>query len=459
LNNIYFFFLLLLLLWSAPGLSQKGTEFWFVAPEVTSGYADRPIYLRISSYGQPASVIISQPANSAFAPITVSLLSYQTQTVNLTANIASIENAPANTVLNYGLLIESTSDISAYYEVESTGNNPDIFTLKAHNAIGLKFVIPAQSFWGNSSAYVPTAFSAFDIVATSDGTTVTITPSNNIVGHTANVAFTVSLNKGQTYSARATSRQAALHLAGSVVNSNKPIAITISDDAVTKASYGSCEDLLGDQLVPLTVIGDEYIVSKGYLAKNPGPSLADKVYITAAHNGTDVYLNGSGAPAASLNKGDTYEVSLTANDLHILATQNVYVLHVTGVGCEAAMAVVPRIVCSGSSEISFVRSSSQDFYLLLFVPAGGQGSFEINGNKHMVSSSSFKSVMSSFGQWKVARLKFSNTDIVTGNPYTITNTNKLFHAAIINGNSGFGCVYGFFSDFDIVRTDPIFHFK
>ena len=396
MNNNYLLLLFTYLLFSSTGLCQKGTEFWFVAPEVTSGYSDRPIYLRISSYDAAASVTISQPANSAFTPLSISLGTYQTQSINLTSSISSIENTPANTVLNYGLLIESTSDISVYYEIESSGSNPDIFTLKAHNATGTTFMIPGQTFWNNSSSYGPTPYSAFDIVATKDGTVITITPSAAITGHSANTPFTINLDRGQTYSARATSQSGSAHLGGSSVTSNKPVAITISDDAAYNSSYGSCEDLLGDQIVPMSVIGDEYIIAKGYMESSSGSSVADKVYITAAHNNTDIYLGGAGVPTTTLNKGNSYEVSLSGNELHIFASKDVYVLHVSGVGCEAAMAIVPTIVCSGSEEISFVRSMDQDFHLLLFVPAGGQGSFKINNDKKMVSASSFKSVPSTF---------------------------------------------------------------
>jgi hypothetical protein len=68
-------------------LAQKDTEFWFVAPEVTRGTDgndyDRPVIFRFSSYGTSAQVTISQPANPAFPPQTLTLGANATQTLPL----------------------------------------------------------------------------------------------------------------------------------------------------------------------------------------------------------------------------------------------------------------------------------------------------------------------------------------------------------------------------------------
>ncbi len=86
--------------------SQTDTEFWFVAPEVTSGHADQPIVLRVSALTQDANIQISQPAYPAFPIINATVNVGQTQTFDLTPWKSTIENAPANTVLNYGILLE-----------------------------------------------------------------------------------------------------------------------------------------------------------------------------------------------------------------------------------------------------------------------------------------------------------------------------------------------------------------
>ena len=123
-------------------------------------------------------------------------------------------------------------------------SNPEIFSLKGKNALGTSFFVPFQNKIENSSAYSPLPYSSFDIVATEDNTTVSITPKQNIVGHSANLTFNINLNRGQTYSARAASQGAVQHPTGSTVSSNKPIAITIKDDLLEGGTFfgGFCRD-------------------------------------------------------------------------------------------------------------------------------------------------------------------------------------------------------------------------
>ena len=187
-------------------------------------------------------------------PQTITLAPNSTQTVNLTTWLANIECGPGNIIQNNGLKIVSDNKISVYYEVNANGLNPEIFALKGRNALGNQFYISSQYLLSNSSTYTPSPYSSFNIVATEDNTQVTIVPTQNITGHAANITFTISLNKGQTYAAIASSQAAAAHLQGSSVSSTKPIAITLSDDLLSGAEYGGiCADMAGDQTVQIPI--------------------------------------------------------------------------------------------------------------------------------------------------------------------------------------------------------------
>ena len=293
--------------------AQTDTVFWFAAPEVSSSHEDRPIYLRLSSGDQLCNVTISQPANPNFIPISVQIQPYGTQSVNLTPYIEIIENKPANTILNYGLLIKATTEITVYYEVGIL-YNPEIFALKGQNALGTEFYTPFQNFTNNGVGY-----SSFDIVATEDNTIVKITPANNIVGYPANTTFTINLNKGQTYSATARSQLANLHLGGSHITSNKPIAVTIKDDSISGARWGGCVDLAGDQIVPVNKIGTEYIVMKGFLNYN-----IEKVFILAVNDNTELFIDGSLTPSATINLKETYSCDITQNVTYFKTSKPVY---------------------------------------------------------------------------------------------------------------------------------------
>ena len=245
-----FYLLLFTLFFGFQANAQLDTLFWFVAPEVAQNHGDRPIVFRFATLATPATITVSQPANPGFPSQVFNLGANAAQTLDLTPWIDIIENKPSNSILNYGFKIHATAPIMAYYEVVTSCNcNPDIFTLKGKNALGTNFIISAQTFLTNANY----ARSAFDIVATQNNTSITIIPSNDVVGHVAGVPFTIVLNAGETYSAEASNIAGNLHLSGSTVVANKPIAITIKDDSMSGAPYGGCADLMGDQTIPVPV--------------------------------------------------------------------------------------------------------------------------------------------------------------------------------------------------------------
>lgn len=441
--------------------SQSDTSFWFSAPEVCLGnftpYLDRPIRLVLSTYSSAATVNISQPANPGFTPINVNILANSFQTVDLSPWLSMIECKPANAVLNYGFHITSTSIITAYYEVVSPGNNPEIFTLKGKNAEGLDFYVPTQNLFDNNGPGYPVESprNSFDITATENGTIVTITPSQNIVGHVAGIPFVINLNKGQVYSATASTYLAAGHLAGSRVISNKPIVITQKDDLIRPLGL-PCSDLMGDQIVPIDKLGTEHVVVRGYLNYPPTINNEDFFFVLATQNGTSISVNGS--YVTTINAGNTYNSVFTGVSVYIQTDKPVAVIHVSGTGCEMAQAMVPPIPCSGSSEVSFTRTSAQNFGLILLAPSGSEGNFTIN-TPLSITPANFSPVPGTGGQWMATIINCNTTEIPVSQNIRVTNSTDLFHLGIINyGSAPGGCRYGYFSDYnsiELVQEDSL----
>jgi hypothetical protein len=414
--------------------AQLDTSFWFVAPEVAQQHGDRPVVFRFATLASPATVTVTQPANPGFPPQVINIPANSAQTLDLTPWIDIVENKPANTVLDYGFRIGSTAQISAYYEVTPTCNcNPDIFSLKGKNSIGNVFFTPFQNFLNNASY----ARSAFNIVATEDNTTVTVVPSQDIVGHASGVPFTITLNKGQTFCAEAVSTAAGQHLGGSVVNSDKPVAVTLSDDTAQGTPYGGCADLMGDQLIPTNIIGKEHIAIKGYLN---GP---DKVYILATQNATNVSVDGTSV--ATINTGETYVHTLSNPTAYIVTDKPCYVLHQSGFGCEVGEAILPPVVCTGSNVVAFTRSTNEFFAINLLVPSGDEGNFTFNGAAGVINAPSFSFVPGTGNAWMYAQIDASAL-LSVGQAGRIENPSK-FHMGLIHGGSNSGCRYGYFSDF------------
>lgn len=425
--------------------SQTDTVFWFAVPNLSSvsgGLYDRPTYLRFSSFANPATITLSIPSNSNFNPIAINMSSNTHQSINLNSYIDQLEATPANNVLNKGLKISSTAPITCYYEAAGQDQaNPDIFTLKGKNALGLEFHIPFQNYLSNCSSSNGCANSSFDIIATENNTIVSIIPAKAIVGHVALVSFNITLNKGQVYSATASGRLANDHLGGSIVTSNKPIAITMKDDLANNIPVSHCQDLIGDQLIPKELLGTEYILVKGEL------SSGDKYYVCAAEANTKIYQDG-------VLKGNYQPGQLLASDFntatcYLTSDKPICVLHVTGFGCETGGAIIPPITCTGSNQIVLSRTTSDLFKLILIVKSGGESSFTLNGLTNIIQPSSFLSVPYTANIWKYAKIDVPNSMLSSGSHIRVTNSAYLFHLAVINGQSSVtGCRYGFYSDFN-----------
>jgi len=419
---------------------QTATEFWFVAPEVYYGHGDYPIWMRISTTNDTANIILRQPARPLFNPITATINPNSTFSIDLTAWLDSIENKPANTVLNYGLYLTSDKPVNAYYE-EASANNPELFTMKGKNALGTEFYINGQNHYKNHWV-ATTSAESFDIVATEDGTEVTITVSQDIVGHNKGTTFIVLLNKGQTYSARSTQNNATISLAGSHITANHPIAITVSDDSIDMPETGNPVgyDLIGDQIIPINILGKEYIAVKGY-----GNNNDERVYMEAIQDNTVIYLDGNVTPFATINTGENYSNHFTNNTLYIKSSKPIIAYHLSGFPNEAGSAILPQDSCTGSRQIGFYRTGIGTFAMMLLTRNGNQDSFYLDGSNVLITATDFNPVVGTSNAWVYARKNFGTGQVPIGS-HSIKNTKGKFHLGILNALGG-SAEYGFYSDF------------
>ena len=425
--------ILLVLMISCFAFGQADIEFWFVAPEVDAGHGDDPIFLRLTAENQAAIVTIGQPANLGGVTLTQTIPANTTVSINLTPFKALLENQPANTVLAKGIQIQSTNPITAYYEV-ANASNPEIFPLKGSSALGQFFYLPGQNTFGNQLG-TP----AFDIVATENNTTITIIPTDPLIGRAANVSFTITLNAGETYSCVGTNTTATGTLAGSKITSNKPIAVTHSDDSLFN---NGAWDLIGDQVVPVNILGTEYIAVKG-LGTN------ERVYIVATENNTTYYLNGNSGSTVNINAGQIQSYAITGNAVYITSDKPIYVLHLSGNGTELADALLPPIECTGSDKVGFVRTAgSGSFTVMVATTVGNEGNFLVNGSAAPLQASNFFAIPGN-PNWVGARVNLTNGQAPTGNNI-IENTSGLFHLGILN-QLGVSSEYGYFSSYSTLN--------
>ncbi|HWY37790.1 MAG TPA: PKD domain-containing protein, partial [Bacteroidia bacterium] len=416
--------------------AQTDTLFWFVAPEVSQGLGDRPIMLYFNTYSQASTVTISLPAHSTVAPMVKNIAANALDSLDLTSLIDSIENRPANTVNNQGILIQATQNISSYYMVKS-GSNREIFTLKGQKGIGTDFFTPFQEMWG-TGVTVPASFSSIEVVATQNNTTVLITPRNAITGHIQNSSFSVILNKGQTYSAQNNNTFKDSSLAGSIISSNKPIAVTVYSGAV---SSGGCKSTLGDQLTTSSYVGSSYVV-------NQGKGISEGVFVLATQNNTAINItDGTNSYSNTINWSETDTFRITQPLTYISSTKPIYVWHVTGYGCKLGAAQVPAIYCSGSYSVAFNRPTNDSFAVNLYTRSGYENSFLVNGAGGLIAGSSFNPVPGTSGNIVSARIYFTPAQMAAGTHNIISNSGDIFGCAIHNGSSTVGAGYGYISEF------------
>lgn len=422
--------------------AQIDTEFWFSPPEVTSGHGDRPLYLRMSTVDDAAVVTVSLPARNVVLGV-YTIPAATTETVILSDMISDLETSIPGVVMNTGIKITSTKPITVYYE-EASFFNAEIFVLKGKNGLGNKFMLPWQNEYNNATDYTPLPYASFDVVATEDNTIVTVIPSRPVEGHEGETVITVKLNAGQTYSFKKPGNLAANNFVGTVVNSTKPIAITLKDDSVMKE--GGCRDLLGDQVIPIKVTGKEYIVPRGFL------NVPEFLFIMAIEDDTDIFVSGVSVPVAHLNAGQLHRVEITLPAIYVAGSKKIYVLHVTGFGCEVGMAVLPPVNCTGSKRVSFTRSNNEFFGMNILAKKDAIQYFKLSsgGKDVSVPAGKFTLVPGSGGEWYTAQIEYDINDVAVGEGSVLTNSRSSFQAGIINGNAATSCRYGYFSSYSVL---------
>lgn len=438
------FFLLI----STSIFAQKDKQFWFAAPYISEQHGNLPINIQIATYEQAASIEISIPANKEFKPIIRSIPAFTSYQVNLDPIVNDIISKNYNVISNKGIYVKSSSYISASYEVlgyNQTMNqvvNSDIFALKGNNALGQSFFTPFQNSRENQSTNITDAYSAFHIVATENNTLVTITPTKALYGHPAGIPFSIILNKGQTYSCRALGKKGNDHPAGTEITSNKPIAITVTDDSVLEnGSY----DLLGDQIVPIQHLGREYIIPR------MDSSSINFIYILGIELNTEVIINQT--DTFTISRGQTLEYKLEHAGTYVHSNNPIYVWHLGSLYNEMGAAIIPKIDCSGSKSSIFVRKSIETFGIVLVTKSNSTDKFRLNGTSNLITANDFKEVTGN-PDYQVYFKLFTLDEIKLNQVYNLTNLTSDFQMGIISAENWGSFRYGYFSNFSPLNLGP-----
>ena len=464
--------------------AQFDTKFWFAAPYVTTEH-DKYNEFRFvfASSKQPTTITIEQPANPSFSTITFSMAADTVEIVTIPKSSVNVAQT-TSTISNYGFKITATPNpVFCYYEVNSTTppgqlnpdpKNTEIFSLKGKNALGTHFMIPMQNLLKNDYEDIKPNLvrPCFLVLATEDETDIYIKPTKELEGHTGTGEFMIRLLKaGQFYVALAKGSSADAHPAGTEVTSTKKVAITYSDDSMLAKPFwssGDGADIGGDQIIPVNMLGTEYIAVQGFshFYTLGSPTLGDgrqgpfdQIFILSTEDNNRIRING--AIQTVLKKGETYRYGFTTpypyidgSALHIKSDHPIYVSQLSGMGFEMGYAILPAIDnCRGSKTVSITRSvpDGNQSYITLLTRKENVDHFKYYINNilkvDVITKSDFKEVPNTNGEWVFTQKRLASTQFPFGRNIRIENSSGIFHFGIIKGNQAGSCRFGYFSDF------------
>ncbi len=369
----------LLLAWSnswaqADPLDTRGREFWAGFMQNASG--TQQLSLKISA-DQATTGTVSVPLAGWSASFSVAANGIASvQVPNL------YEVTGSESVQDRGVYI-STVDPVTVTLVNYQNQTTDATQVLPITGLGTSYRVDALV--GTSTAYQNGQYifrSEFLIVATEDGTEVSITPTaTTTAGHPPGVPFTVALNAGQVYQVQALSGLA--DLTGTVVagtaqsGSCRPFAV-FGGSMCAVVSCAAC-DHVNEQMVPVNTWGTSFhTVPVGNLS-------AWGFRVLANENNTLVSIDG-GAPIA-LNAGASHTVASSNQPACITSDRPISVAQfMVGATCSGTgdpslllLTADDRMSSSAGFTTLFSTQASISHYVSVVLPTASIGQLQLDG--------------------------------------------------------------------------------
>ncbi len=290
------------------GVSTAGTEFYFAyLPDVVGAAAE---FLRVFiAAPQESHVRIQQLDGGAETVVDVAA-----GTLRMVELDPGLNDYPPETQVLRGVRVVSDHPIHLFAGNYRDRHSDGTVVLPVH-ALGTRYVTAGYN-WSE-------AYEHFVVVATEDGTDVTITPhAFTSSGRPDGQPIAVTLGKGELYYVRAFVAGIGGSLTGSRIEATKPVAVFSGAESgwipeVNDGNYGYLNPH-AEQMVPYRFLGTEYIAVP-YRSRRNG----DTYRIVATEDATTLTLNGIGVRTLS-KAGDWLEDNLS-NVLHIAADKPVMV--------------------------------------------------------------------------------------------------------------------------------------
>ena len=265
-----------------------------------------------------------------------------------------------------GLILEATKDFYVSFRVQSQ-NHAEILVPKGKTALGTAFRLGSvpQKYDSSIRNFV-TSF-----MATEDNTTVTVSDYDTgvtFVSATGNIVVAsqnFTLNKGQSVVLSGYTNIFANQtgFVGALLTSTKPIVVNTGNatggSGPDPGNGGSGQDFNLDQIVGFNNIGQKYVVVKGNGSDN-----SELPLVIATVDNTEVFVNGSAIPIATLNAGDYFTIPTfnyqgvgTNNNMYIESSQPIYLYQILAGSTNDATSglnFIPPLSCYWQKSVNMI---------------------------------------------------------------------------------------------------------
>ena len=362
----------------AVAVPTKGREFWLGF--MRNAYNAQNLRVSIAS-DVATSGTVSIPLQGWSQAFTVTAGGIATVTIPNTA-----ENINGDVVGDMGVLLTAADSVTV------VATNFQNFSLDATQilpvaSLGLNYRVDAAAGLPGFNNFYR---SELLIVATEDGTQVTIVPSvPTDGGHAAGVPYTVNLDQGETYQVMSASD--ITDLTGTTVNGTvlngpcRPFAVFGGSMCANLPTVCPACDHVFEQCLPIETWGTDHHTI-------PLIGISSYTYrVTADQNATSVTIDG-GAPAL-LNAGQSLTVNGAAQpvcihaDKPISSAQLFEGYNCSGAGDPSSLLLSPQDRLSFSGSWRTINSGQvNQHFVSVVMPASGIGQLMLDGNPVPVGS-------------------------------------------------------------------------
>ena len=426
------FFIALLLL-SSVCHAQTDTVFWFALPPTPD-----PGRFVFHTYDQSADITISQPSNP-YMPVTSFTMVAHDRTIYTVSSTeyANSVTDPYNTVLNRGYCITSTAPITCYYQI--TTAQRETFTLKGRNALGTDFQVLTPNPYRLTGEG-----QSITMIATEDSTHVLIVAPRWV--YRGSIAMldsiglgdtvTVTLNRGQSYALK--SPPEAYGFLKAKIHATQPIAISFSDNDMRSRTSASHSNPAGEQLLPLTHWGTEYVRINGFTSSD---MFRATDYIDT---GTYRIWPGSGANTGGMDWNVGW-ANFFDSVQYFRSERPLGMMHQQAPNDLMAATVIPHLSCSGSHQISYLHADSTSLAIHMVIPTRAVGDVLFNGNPSILTADCFRPVP------QKPEFSWCNKDVSSyvswDSVMTVSCSTDKFILAVIESDSNRGTAYTYLTDY------------